>query len=78
LIDQFDLHQALADGAGDRRAEEESRDKIPESGPGNCCKGFEDARGNDGGNGIGGIVPAVREFKRQREENNDEEERRWS
>ena len=43
LIDQFDLHQALADRARDRRAEKESRDKIPESGPSDCREGFEDA-----------------------------------
>ena len=74
LIDKLDVNHAFADGAGDGSTEDESGDEIPESGPGDGTEGREHTGGNDGGDGIGGVVPAVREFEGQGKEDDDEEE----
>ncbi len=75
LVHQFDVNHALADGAGNSGAEEKCRDEIPECGPEDSTERSEDARGNDRSDGIGGVMPAVREFEREREGNDEKEER---
>jgi len=47
---------------------------VPESGPGYGAEGREHARGDDRGDGIGGVVPAVRELEGKGQENDDDEE----
>src|SRR6266849_1881821 len=74
LIDELDVNHALANGAGDGGAENAGGNEIPESGPEDGAEGREHAGGDHGGNGVGGIVPAVREFEGQGEENDDDEE----
>jgi len=71
----FDVNHAFADGAGDSGAEEKCRDEIPKGSPRDGAEGREDARGNNRGDGIGGVVPAVREFEREREGDDEKEER---
>src|SRR6266436_46992 len=78
LIDELDVNHAFANGAGDGSAEDEGGDEIPEGGPGDSAKGREHASGDHGGDGIGGVVPAVREFEGQGKEDDDEEERKTS
>src|SRR6266478_4411785 len=73
LIDEFDVNHAFANGAGDGSAEHEGGDEIPEGRPGDSAKGREHARGDHGGDGIGGVVPAVREFEGQGKEDDHEE-----
>src|SRR5882672_1615798 len=75
LVHHFDVNHAFADGAGDSGAEEKCRNEIPKGSPRNGAKGREDARGNDRSDGIGGVMPAVREFEREREGNDEKEER---
>ena len=41
----------------------ERSDEIPEGGPEDSAEGRQDTGGDDGGDGIGGVVPAVREFE---------------
>src|SRR5271157_1617482 len=63
LIHHFDVDHPFADGAGDGGAEDEGGDEIPEGGPEDGAKRGQNARGDDGGDGIGGVVPAVRELE---------------
>src|SRR6266446_1165046 len=78
LIDELDVNHAFANGAGDGSAEDEGGDEIPDGRPGDSAKGREHARGDHGGDGIGGVVPAVREFEGQGKEDDDAEEREAS
>src|SRR6266576_2791007 len=75
FIHHFDTDHPLADGLGHRGAENEGGDEIPESCPDDGAKGRQDASGDDGGDGIGGVVLAVRKFEGQGEKDNDEEKR---
>ncbi len=75
LVHQFDVNHALADGAGNSGAEEKCRDEIPKGGPRDGAEGRKNARGDDRSDGIGGVMPAVREFEREREGNDEKEER---
>ena len=63
LSDQLDVDHAFADGASNGGAENESGDKVPERGPGHGAERCEHSRGDYGGNGIGGVMPSVREFE---------------
>ena len=54
------------DRLGDGGAEEERRDEVEERGPGDRLARREHARGDDGGNRIGGVVKAVDEIENQR------------
>ncbi len=74
LIDEVKTNQAFADSAGHGSTKEKCRDEIPEGGPGYGAEGREDARGDDGGDGIGGVMPAVGEFERKCESDDDEKE----
>ncbi len=66
LIDHLDVNHAFTNGGGDRGAEDEGGDKIPESGPGDGSQRREDARGDDRGDGIGSVMPAIGKLKGQR------------
>src|SRR6266404_7550009 len=59
LVDEFDVNHAFADGAGNSGAEDERGDEVPEGGPSDSTEGREYARGDYGGDGVGGVVPAV-------------------
>src|SRR5437773_9735299 len=61
LVDQVDLDEAFSNGAGDGRAEEEGGNKIPKGGPGDGAERGQDACGDHGGNGIGGVMPRSEE-----------------
>src|ERR1700720_885479 len=74
LVDQLDMHHPFADGGGHRGAEYERRNEIPEGGPQDSTKGSKHAGGNDGGDGIGGIVPAIRKFKGQSQKDGYQDE----
>src|SRR6266487_6262867 len=74
LIDHLNVDHAFSDGLGDGSAENEGGDEVPEGGPGDGAERRQYARGDDGGNGVGGVVPAVREFEREGEEDDDEKE----
>src|SRR5208337_2735233 len=63
LIHHFDVDHSFADGAGNGGAEDERGDEIPEGGPEDGAKRGQNARGDDGGDGIGSVVPAVRELE---------------
>src|SRR5437016_14529849 len=68
------MNQALGNGLGDGRAEPEGGHKIKESGPNDGAERRKDASGYDGGDGIGGVVPAIGEFKGESNRDDDEEE----
>src|SRR5712691_1331950 len=74
LIDHLNVDHAFSDGLGDGGAENEGGDEVPESGPGDGAERRQYARGDNRGDGIGGVVPAVREFEREGEEDDDEKE----
>ena len=74
LVDHFDVNHAFANGAGDGGAEDEGGDEIPEGGPGDGAKRCENARGDDGGDGVGGVVPAVGKLESECEGYNDDKE----
>ena len=75
LRDHLDVNHALANGAGNRRAEDESGNEVPEGCPCDGAQRSEDPRGNDGGDGVRGIVPSVGELKEERKGDNNYEER---
>src|SRR6266705_3433659 len=74
LIDHLNVDHAFSDGLGDGSAENEGGDEVPESGPGDGAERCQYARGDNRGDGIGGVVPAIREFEREGEEDDDEKE----
>ena len=78
LIDELDVDHAFANCAGDGSAKNEGGDEVPERGPKDGAEGREDAGGDDGGDGIGGVVPAIGEFEGQSEEDDDYEKRKAS
>src|SRR5882762_5904343 len=73
FIHHFNTDHPLADGLGHGGAENEGSDEVPESCPDDGAKGRQDASGDHGGDGIGGVVPAVGKFEGQGEKDNDEE-----
>ena len=73
FIDHLDVDQALGNRFRDGGAKPERGNEIKEGGPENRAERCEYARGDDGGDGIGGVVPAVREFERESDKYNDEE-----
>ena len=66
MVHHARVDDALADGAGDLELEDEERDEVEEGGPGYGLMGFEDAGGDDGGDGVRCVVKAVHEVKQQR------------
>ena len=74
LRDHFEMDHAFADSGGNRGTEEEGGDEVPEGGPGDGAQGREDAGGDDSGDGVGGVVPAVREFEGESEDDDRDEE----
>src|SRR5260370_6444435 len=74
LIDHLNVDHAFSDGLGDGSAENEGGDEVPESGPGDGAERRQYAREDDGSIGVGGGLPAVREFEREGEEDDDEKE----
>src|SRR5467141_796299 len=73
FVHQFDTDHPLADGLGHGGPENEGGDEVPESCPDDGAEGRQDASGDDGGDGIGGVVPAVREFEGKCQEDDEEE-----
>src|SRR4029077_15927183 len=71
LVHHFDVNHAFADGLSDGGAEHKSREKIPESRPGDGGEWREQARGNAGGDGVRGVVPAIGELEGQRQGDDD-------
>ena len=60
-------------------AHDENRDEVKRSGPQHGLLRRQDARGHHGGDGIGGIVEAVDEIERQRDQDDDaDQDQRWS
>src|SRR5207245_11138826 len=59
---------------GDGGAKPGSGNEIEEGCPEDGAEGREDARGDDRGNGIGRVVPAVREFERESKTYDDQEQ----
>ncbi len=74
FIHHFNTDHPLADGLGHGGAENEGSDEVPESCPDDGAEGRQDASGDDSGDGVGGVVPAVRKFEGKGKEDNDEEE----
>src|SRR5881409_1769559 len=68
------MNQALGNGLGDGRAEPEGGHKIKERGPNDGAEGCKDASGYDGGDGIGGVMPAIGKFKSKSDGDDDEEQ----
>src|SRR4029077_17070987 len=68
LVHHLDVHHAFANGLGDGRAEHKSGDEIPECGPGHGAERRKHASGNNRGNGVGGVVPAIGELEDQGED----------
>jgi hypothetical protein len=82
----FKRNKILVDGIGNGIADLEFPDqvfgnkkggKIEQRGPQYSLKGCEYLGGNDGGNGIGGIVKAIDIIENQREDDDNYQERHW-
>ena len=69
--DQVEVDEALADGLGHRRAEEERRNEIEEGGPHHRLKRREDPRRHDRGDGIRRIVKSVDVIEHQRDRDDE-------
>ena len=54
--------------------EKQEGDEIEEGRPGNRIFGREHAGGDDGGDGVGGVVQPVEKIKQQRDANQDDEQ----
>ncbi len=74
LVHGFDVNHAFADGVRDGGAEHEDGDEIPEGGPENRTEWRQNTSGDDGSDGIGGVVPTVGELEGEGEEDNGEKE----
>ena len=74
LIHEMKINEAFAHGGGDGGAKGEWGDEVPSRGPDDGPKWAQDTRGNDGGDGTGGVVPAIGEIECQADENDDDEE----
>lgn len=64
----MDVDDALADGPGDVQAEEEEGDEVEEGRLEDRVPRRKNARGDDCGDGIGGIVEAVDEIEHEGED----------
>ena len=74
-----DRDDAGADGVGDVQAEEQEGDEVEERRPGDGVARRQHPGGDDGGDGVGGVVQAVQEVERQRDgDQQPEGERRRS
>src|SRR5579864_2419868 len=67
------MNHALADCLGNCCTKNKCGDEIPERGPEYSFTRRKNACGDDGGDGIGGIVPAVREIKRQSDSHDNDD-----
>jgi hypothetical protein len=74
LVHHLDVDHAFADGLGDGGAEDEGGDEIPEGGPSDGAERREHARGDHRGDGIGGVVPAIRKLEDQSQADDRDEE----
>ncbi len=72
FVHQLDVNHVFANGLGHRGAENEGGDEVPESRPYDGAKRRQNAGGDDRGDGIGGVMPAVREFEGEGEEDDKE------
>lgn len=66
-VNEFQAHHSLTDGTCHGRTENEGGDEIPEGGPEYRAARAQDAGGNDGGDGIGGVMPTIGKVKGQRD-----------
>ena len=57
----------LADSAGHGSAKDKRGNEVPEGGPEDGAARTQDAGGNDGGDGIGSVMPAIGKIKDQRD-----------
>ena len=69
-----DVDHPRADRVGDARAEDEEGDEIEEGGPEDGLARRQDPGRDDGGDGVGRVVHAVREVERQRDEDDEDDE----
>jgi len=67
-IDDVRLDNATADRFGDVQSEYHEGDEIEESGPGDGVMRTQHTRRNNGRDRVGGIVHAVEEVERQRDD----------
>src|SRR6185437_743880 len=74
FVDEAEVNEAFAHGGGDGGAVDERGDEVPECSPDDGPERRENARGDDAGNGAGGIVPAIGEVEDQAYGDDDEEE----
>ena len=77
MVDDVRIDDALADGGRDLEVEDEDRDEVEERREGDCVVGFQHARGDHGGDGVGRVVQAVHEVERngQHDQQRDDPER---
>jgi len=65
--DQVHRDDAGADGLGHVQAEEQEGDEVEPRRPGHRVAGLQHPGGDDGGDGIGGVVQPVQEVERKRD-----------
>ena len=66
MIDDGRIDDAFADGAGHMQAKHRESDKVEERRPQHGPLGRQHTRGNDGGDGVGGVMKAVHKIEHQR------------
>ncbi len=71
LIDHGRIDGVLADRSGHRQREYQYRDEIEDCRHGDRGMRFQHTRGDDCGNGVGGIMEAVQEIEYERQSNQE-------
>ena len=72
--DDREVDHPLADGLRDVGAEHEGGDEVEERRPDDGLLRREDARRDDGGDRVGGVVEAVEEVEDQRDEDDEDDQ----
>ena len=68
------MNHPRADGLGNGGAEDKCGDEIPKGGPKDGVSGSQHASGDDGGDGVGGVMPAVGEIEGKSDGDNQDDE----
>jgi len=73
MIDDLGIDDALANRRGHRYAEHHERREVEKSGPRDGPLRPQNARRHDGGDGVGGVMEAVHEVERKRDQHQQDE-----
>src|SRR5688572_20215137 len=75
MVDRIGIDDALADGRRDLQMKNENRDEIEKRSPDHRLMGPQHTGGNDGRDGVRGVVKTVHEVEDQRKRDQDHQGR---